>query len=98
PCAEGMPGSTAATRERKLAGAQGSYHEAPPLVGCVRLIVTPAAQRDQPILRRSRTDTPILDDCSLAATWLILAHRNHCISMEKPGGLEGPFEEATGWG
>ena len=35
--------------ERKLAGAQGGHHEAPPLVGRVGLVVARAAQRDQQV-------------------------------------------------
>jgi len=35
--------------ERKLAGAQGGHHEAPPFIGRVRLVVAPAAQRNQQI-------------------------------------------------
>ena len=33
--------------ERKLACAQRGHHEPPPLIGCVSLVVTPAAERDQ---------------------------------------------------
>src|SRR5207253_4870746 len=35
--------------ERKLAGAHGGHHEPPPLIGCVGLVVAPAAERDQQI-------------------------------------------------
>jgi hypothetical protein len=41
--------------KRKPAFAQGGHHEAPPLVGRVRLIVAPAAQRDRQIQVVGRT-------------------------------------------
>ena len=35
--------------EPKLACAQSGHHEAPPLVRCIGLVVTPAAKRNQQI-------------------------------------------------